>query len=87
MSMAEETYEYHAVSDRNLDPLAGSDKNSIKMLTDVMNKRHGKGWVYAGIVPLATLLIGEIQPQGCCYLFKRPRAQVSPKQKQSKRKK
>jgi hypothetical protein len=46
--MAEETYEYHAVSDRNLDPSAGSDKNSIKMLTDMMNKRHGKGWVYAG---------------------------------------
>jgi len=85
--MADETYEYLAVSDRNLDPLAGSDKNSIKMLTDVMNTRHGKGWVYAGIVPLATLLIGEIQPQGCCYLFKRPQAQVSPKQKQSKRKK
>ena len=53
--MADETYEYLAVSDRNLDPLAGSDKNSIKMLTDVMNTRHGKGWVYAGIVPLATL--------------------------------
>ena len=87
MPMAEETYEYHAVSDRNLDPLAGSDKNSIKMLTDVMNTRHGKGWVYAGIVPLAMLLTGEIQPQGCCYLFKRPQAQVSPKQKQSKRKK
>ena len=87
MPMAEETYEYHAVSDRNLDPLAGSDKNSIKMLTDVMSKRHGKGWVYAGIVPLAMLLTGEIQPQGCCYLFKRPQAQVSPKQKQSKRKK
>jgi len=87
MPMAEETYAYHAVSDRNLDPLAGSDKNSIKMLTDVMNKRHGKGWVYAGIVPFATLLTGEIQPQGCCYLFKRPQAQVSPKQKQSKRKK
>jgi hypothetical protein len=85
--MAEETYEYHAVSDRNLDPLAGSDKNTIKMLTDVMNKRHGEGWVYAGIVPLAMLLTGEIQPQGCCYLFKRPQAQVSPKQKQSKRKK
>jgi hypothetical protein len=57
------------------------------MLTDVMNKRHGKGWVYAGIVPLATLLTGEIQPQGRCYLFKRPQVQVSPKQKQSKRKK
>jgi len=85
--MGKETYEYHAVSDRNLDPLAGSDKNSIKMLTDVMNTRHGKGWGYAGIVPLAMLLTGEIQPQGCCYLFKRPQAQVSPKQKQSKRKK
>jgi hypothetical protein len=87
MPMAEETYEYHVVSDRNLDPLAGSDKNSIKMLTDVMNTRHGKGWVYAGIVPLATLQTGEIQPQGCCYLFKTPQAQVSPKQKQGKRKK
>ena len=85
--MAEETYEYHAVSDRNLDPWAGNDKNSIKMLTDVMNKRHGKGWVYAGIVPLAMLLTGEIQPQGCCYLFKMPQAKVSPKQKQSKKKK
>ena len=79
--------EYQAVFDRNLAPLADIDKDSLKMITDDVCKRHGKGWVYAGIVPLATLLIGELQPQGCCYLFKRPQAQVSPKPKQSKRKK
>jgi hypothetical protein len=79
--MAEETYEYRAVFDRNFDPVAGTDEDSVKVIIAEVIKKHGKGWTYAGIVPLAALVAGETQPQGFCYLFKRPQAQASSKEK------
>jgi hypothetical protein len=83
--MTEETYEYRVVFDRNFDPVAGIDKDSTKGILAEVIKKHGKGWTYTEIVPLAALVAGEIQPQGFCYLFKRPQAQASSKEK-SKRK-
>ncbi|MEP6600819.1 MAG: hypothetical protein ABJB49_03300 [Nitrospirota bacterium] len=79
--MGVEPYEYHAVFDRNFNPLASTDKYSVKIITDEVNKKCGKGWVYAGIVPLAALVTGETQHHGFCYLFKRPQVPTSPKDK------
>lgn len=87
MRMAEESYEYRAFFDRNFDPLVGIDSYTKKFLADQMNKKHGKGWEYAGIAPQSAIVTGDTQPQGFCFLFKRPKAQVSLKQKQGKRKK
>ena len=86
MRMAEESYEYRAFFDRNFDPLVGIDSYTKKFLADQMSKKHGKGWEYAGIAPLSAIVTGDTQPQGFCFLFKRPTAQVSLKEKQGKRK-
>jgi hypothetical protein len=86
MPVSEVSYEYRAFFDRNFDPLVGIDSYTKKFLVDHMNKKYGKGWEYESIAPLSAIVAEDTQPQGFCFLFKRPVAQVSPKEKQSKRK-
>ena len=87
MRRAEESYEYRAFFDRNVDPLLGIDSYTKKFLADQMNNKHGKGWEYAGIAPLSAIVTGDTQAQGFCFLFKRPQAHVSSKEKKGKTKK
>jgi hypothetical protein len=86
MRVSEESYEYRTFFDRNFDPLVGIDSYTKKLLVDQMNKKYGKGWEYESIAPLSAIVAGDTQPQGFCFLFKRPQAQVSLKEKQRKRK-
>ena len=61
--------------------MAGTDKDSVKVIIAEVIKKHGKGWTYAGIVPLAALVAGETQPQGFCYLFKGRRLKQAPRKR------
>jgi len=79
--MAELAYEYLIVADRSCDPVVGIDSYTKKFLTDEMNKKRGKGWHYEDTVPLSALVMGETQPQGFGYLFKRTQPQPTPEEK------